>query len=43
MIGVKYVHRGLEVRLDEVRSSDRGFRVDQGSVGYDNIYSFYIG
>ena len=31
MIGVKQdqvIHRGLKVRLDEVRSSDRGFRVD---------------
>ena len=29
MIGVKsgqVIHRGLKVRLDEVRSSDRGFR-----------------
>ena len=31
MIRVKYdhgIHRGLKVRLDEVRSSDRGFKVD---------------
>ena len=41
IIGVKYgqvIHRGLKVRLHEVRSSDRGFRVDQEVVSKVAIY-----
>ena len=42
MIGVKLgqsIHRGLKVRLNEVRSSDRGFRVDHEIVSEERSTS----